>query len=500
MVLQLSSAVAKTQSFAALLLLGGTVLCTGVPVCLAQTDSPMTIRVESSEVVVPVVVTDKSYARESRFFIAGGEYANRTYGKEIGGLSAKDFHVFEDGMEQRIQNVSVKRLSFWGVLDNVSGHFESSCSPRGIWSNPDLWPQTHITYDDQPAHVYLVSYVPPPSPEGSCHRIQVKVNSDHASVSARDQYCNIKHAPSDRLNGTKLAIQMEDFANSAQDGMFPVSVQVGFFFVKSGANRLAIAVEFPASALKRVWHGGKLKATIAVLGLVYDENRSVVARFSDSDCHTSSYSIPRTMTPLSQVALGKEYNYIAIPDRYETQIDLPAGDYDLKLVVTDGKKFGRAKVPLSVEKYDWQSLAMSSVILCKRFHKVPGSSEQEARPPEYVPLALNGLEFTPAGDTRFSKGDRLMTYFEVYEPLVGGIAATKLQLQIKITDAKTGELREETGLLPAETRTASGNLVIPMEAEVAFDRLRPGSYRLEIQASDSAGNKTSWRAASFTVE
>ncbi len=50
------------------LLLGGIVCGVGACVCWAQTESPFAIRVEAPEVVVPVVVIDRSH----RVATAGG--------------------------------------------------------------------------------------------------------------------------------------------------------------------------------------------------------------------------------------------------------------------------------------------------------------------------------------------------------------------------------------------------------------------------------------------
>jgi len=126
--------------------------------------------------------------------------------------------------------------------------------------------------------------------------------------------------------------------------------------------------------------------------------------------------------------------------------------------------------------------------------------EEEARAPQYVPLVSSGLEFTPAGDTHFKKSDRLMTYFEIYEPRLGETGAVKLLFQMRVTDTKTREVKAETGMRAVASGTRLGNPVIPVWEEIAIDKLPPGTYRLEVQASDSAGKSTVWRAASFTVE
>jgi hypothetical protein len=45
-----------------------------------------------------------------------------------------------------------------------------------------------------------------------------------------------------------------------------------------------------------------------------------------------------------------------------------------------------------------------------------------------------------------------------------------------------------------------GSPLVPMALKIPVDKLDPGSYRLELRAMDSAGNKTKMRSADFTVE
>ena len=497
---QLSAIIARLRQLAAPLVFGGLLFSSGASLSLAQIEGPLAIRVESREVVVPVFVVDKSDIRHVQALLISKD---EEIDKEITGLTAKDFRIFEDGVEQKVQSIAVEPLHSWTVLDNVSVHIESSCTPRGIWASPDLWPQTHYVLSSSqqpPLHVYLISYVPPPSAEGSCHQIKVKVNRRPATVSARDEYCNTNSPPSDPMYGTKLGELMQGFADSAEDGKFPVSVQAGSLFGNSAENRVDVSVEFPPSALKREWHGVNLDATVAVLGMVYGKNKALVSRFSDSACYSSKFwTFYRGETSPSRSAL-KEFEYIMIPSHYETQIDLSPGEYNLKLVVTDGQKFGRVEVPLNVYGFNRTSLAISGIVLSKRYRTVADGPQSAARAPQFVPLVKNGLELTPVSGTRFSKGEQLMTYFEIYEPHAGGTAAAKVQFQMKVIDVKTGELKIDTGLRPVEPGIQPANPVIPIAEQTTINKLPPGAYRLEVQASDSAGERTDWRAASFTVE
>ena len=75
-----------------------------------------------------------------------------------------------------------------------------------------------------------------------------------------------------------------------------------------------------------------------------------------------------------------------------------------------------------------------------------------------------------------------------------------MQIEVKITNLKSGKLAVGTGLKPVDTGIQPGNPIIPVVWDLAAKKLRYGKYRLEVQASDSAGNKTPWRATTFSVE
>ena len=399
------TAMTKWNSLLYALLLAASAVCAPVPVAHAQSEGLPAIRVETREVMIPAYVLDKTHTR--RDSDSEGNTIFIEEDQEITGLTARNFHVFEDGVEQHVQNVAVEPEPLWTVRDNVSHHGEYSSTPRGIWASPDA---AMFILGRTGLHMYVVSYLPPPSPEGSCHRIKLKV--DHrpkATVYAREEYCNVKHASSDPLNGMKVGKQMEGYADSAQGGKLPVSVQVGSFLGEAEANRVAIAVEFPWRALKLESRTCQPDASVSLLGLVHKQDGTLATRFSDAafSQKTLNFEFGPPECP------GDNFEASNLPTRYETQIDLPPGDYDLKLVLTDGAKFGRVEMPLKVDNYDRNNLGISGVVLCKRFRQ---SVDGPPLAPQYVPLVSKGIEFTVAGDTRFQKGEPLIAYFEVYEP------------------------------------------------------------------------------------
>ncbi len=482
-----SSRMARQRAVA--LLLGGIVCGVGASFCWAQTESPFTIRVEAPEVVVPVVVIDRSHR-----VATGGGFAEMD--EKVTDLSPGDFRVFEDGVEQPIDSVALELPRIRDVQDNVSHHMEDSFTPRGIWASPDLWPPSGAGPSLSPLTTYLISYAPPASSGDACHRIRVQVKRRHVVVYAREEYCNTRRPLSDPVGGTKLGKRMEEFADAGESGEIPVAVQAGFVNGDAERGRMDVAVEFPWSALKRKWAGVNLYATVAVMGVVRDKNGLVVARFSDMTS-TLPWNFYRGPLPPDRDFL-RQWESAAIPSRYETQMELAAGSYKLEIVVTDGEKFGRKEVAVNVDGKRAGNIGMGDVVLCKRFHAVLEGAQAAARAPKYVPLVSNGVEFTPAGDTRFHGNEQLVGYFEIYGPLARATAGANFQM--RVMDAKTGEVRMDTGWRTAEAEVRARDRAIPVAAEMEIDTLAPGAYVLEVQVADDAGRVAGKRVRGFVVE
>ena len=403
------------------------------------------------------------------------------------------------------------------VRDNRNRHYETSTAPSGFWSSTDI-PGQILLPSSLP--YYLLAYAPVrASLNEGCHRIRVEVNRPGVRVWARDEYCE-GQTSSDLLNGTKIGKKLESELAQAREGTIPLFLQAGAFRKGRGQQLAEVVVEFPWNQLSHSWDTriGRLHASIAVLGAVYTRDGKLVTRLSDllypsywptvlkGTYYAGGYLVdtgdadPRDTAVTYSIFYEHDPGWL--PTRFETQLQVPPGEYDVRVVLSDGVKHGRAQARLAIENDDGKSLALGSVFLCKHFRDAHVAAIEAAAAkfaPQYVPLVSKNVRFTPAGDTKFLPGEQLFAYFEIYDPIFADKPTPQIQAHLRITDVKSGHLVKEFPTVDAATYAQAGSTVIPIAREIPITTLVKGEYRLEVQATDSSGRSTSWRAATFTI-
>jgi hypothetical protein len=113
---------------------------------------------------------------------------------------------------------------------------------------------------------------------------------------------------------------------------------------------------------------------------------------------------------------------------------------------------------------------------------------------------VQGRQITPAGTSKFNKSDPALIYTEIYEPLLAGEHPPVVGVQLRILDRKTGEAKQDSGLMNVAALIRAGNPVIPIGLKLVTNTLTPGAYRAEVKAVDSIGNASSARLVDFEVE
>lgn len=484
--------------------MGYAILCGLAHGALAQADNPKPIRVETHDVYVPVLVLDKRRITQLQ------KMNPLQYDKElvanrldfaavvVRDLNAGDFRLFEDGHEQKIQSVLPEFQLAQPVYDSLGLSEDFVGAGGGIWIAPgvsnDYVGGRMLDVPDWPG--YLIAYVPSGTLDGRCHHVTVTVGRPHLVVFGRTEYCN----NADPLNGTDIGEEMQSDLTLGKTGKIGLTLAAVEFFASTQAARVQISVNYSPNRIFRTGEACEGLPEIRILGLIYAKDGSLAARFSDFTSRNFSprgqampLLLPNSRGPISCSADGPSY---------VAQIRLAPGEYDFRVALRDGTESGRAEIPFTVESYGGNRLAVSGIALVKRYRHVPTGPRQMSTelPVSYAPLLSQGLELTPTADTVFARGDSFYYYLEVFEPLLIQSPAPTVQVHLRILDAQSGDVKNDLLPFNAAPYMKEGDPVIPIGGRIDFSGLPKGLYRLEVQATDSTGSSTPWRATNFTVQ
>jgi hypothetical protein len=227
---------------------------------------------------------------------------------------------------------------------------------------------------------------------------------------------------------------------------------------------------------------------VNVLGIAYNQDGTVAARFSD-------------VVKLDFENQKEVKAFQAKPLHYENQFDVAVGVYNLKVVFdSGGASFGKLESPLAINAYDGKDFAVSGIAFSTVFLKV---TDAEANLDSMLlegrsPLVAANLQFTPTGAARFKATDKVAMYFELYDPALMGEKKPTVAVNIHILDAKTLDLKQDSGNVKVNDFVKAGSPMVPTGMRLPIEGLAPGQYRLEVRAVDSTGNFAT-RTADFEI-
>src|SRR5712664_1878807 len=333
---------------------------------------------------------------------------------------------------------------------------------------------------------YILGYVPGDTPEGSCHTLKVKLNRGGLNVRSRSGYCNTRSA--NVLEGKPLEKQLESHATGSQPGSIHGVLQTPYFYTAPETARVNLAMEIPADTFQFNKEKGKYHANLNVLGIAYKPDGTIGARFSDT----------------VNVDLEKDdwKEFTKLPYHYENQFDATTGTYRLTVVLSaGGDAFGKFESPLAIDPYDGKHFSLSGVALtnsAQRLNDIPTGLDSVLLE-DRTPLVVKGLQIVPSGSNRFKHTDNVILYTEIYEPLLTSATPPIVGMGYRIFERSTNKQVFFTEVVRADDFIQKGNSVIPVGMKVKVDGLKPGSYRLVMQAVDSATNHAPDRTVEFDV-
>jgi VWFA-related protein len=333
---------------------------------------------------------------------------------------------------------------------------------------------------------YILGYVPGDTPEGSCHTLKVKLNRGGLNVRSRSGYCNTK--TSNVLEGKPLEKQLESRATGTQTGSIHGALEAPYFYTAPNTARVNLAMEIPSESLQFNKDKGKYHANLNVLGIAYRPDGTVGARFSD--------------TVNLDLEKDEVKEFTKTPYHYENQFDAAPGTYKLTVVLSGGgDSFGKFETPLTIDEYDGKHFHLSGLALtnnAQRLSAIPTGLDS-ALLEDRTPLVVKGMQIIPSGTNRFKHTDTVILYTEIYEPLLTSENPPKIGLGYRIFERDSNKQIFFTGVQPGEEYIQKGNSVIPIGMKIKVDDLKPGAYRLMMQAVDSAKNSAPNRVVDFDI-
>ncbi|MGH9718146.1 MAG: SgcJ/EcaC family oxidoreductase [Candidatus Acidiferrales bacterium] len=472
----------------------------------AQSANVGAIRVESNEVLVPVVIEDKSAVSKLHNMnplALATEFGNydftRWEGIFVRNLSAADFQVLDNGKEQKIDRVSFDNAGFTrDVRDNVGSYWQFIGIGGGTWSFPADDPSgsggpgvaNNSVFFNVPQ--YLISYSSDTAPDGQCHHVTIKVDRRKARTFARNEYCDATRSAPDPLSNTALGKQFQKFLVSKKKGKFPMSIAAIPLFTSAGGVRVRVVLDFHALPLVTDCSRSRRVAN-GVMVAIYKQDGPLAARLSDllpGDNVLAALPTPPGCT-----------EGFRPPSQYQAHIQVPAGRYELRAIARIGRKFGRAQATLDVPNTEPKSLAIGGIALIRRFRSPSAGVKDSpnALPLSYHPLVVKGVEVTPTADTHLKKGGPFNFYLQVYEPRIAGHGQPTVKLHLRIRDLKTNKIVQTLNPANAAPYATPGNPIISIGGGINISKLANGFYRLQAQATDSTGAATPWRSVNFML-
>jgi VWFA-related protein len=333
---------------------------------------------------------------------------------------------------------------------------------------------------------YILGYVPTDTPEGSCHTLKVKLNRGGLIARSRSGYCNTRSA--NVLEGKPLEKQLESHASGSLPGSIHGALQAPYFYTAPETARVNLAMEIPADTFQFNKDKGKYHANLNVLGIAYRADGTVGARFSD--------------TVNLDLEKDEWKEFTKVPYRYQNQFDATPGSYKLTVVLSaGGDAFGKFESPLAIDAYDGKHFSLGGVALTNSAQKLTDipTGLDSALLEDRTPLVVKGMQIVPSGTNRFKHTDTVVLYSEIYEPLLTSPTPPMVAFAYRLFDRATNKELFFTNIVRADEFIQKGNSVIPVGMKVKVDDLKPGSYRLVMQAIDSAKNHAPDRTVEFDI-
>jgi VWFA-related protein len=344
------------------------------------------------------------------------------------------------------------------------GSLAGDTGGRAFLDSNDFAPAFERVQRDMSAY-YLIGYATTnTSKDGRFRTIKVRVKRPNTKIEARNGY----YADRDfqHTARTDRATQLQEQLFSAIPATdLPVLVASSYYRLAADRYVVPISVAVPGSAIPIPAEKDKDKMALDVLGFVRDEQGRPVGRLQQ----TLTLPAGSTGTVASRQVL------------YTTAVELPPGRFDIKVVVRENTSglMGSFEAPVVVPELKTAPLKVSAVTL--------STQVQPAKDTKDNPLIRNGQQLVPNVTHIVGKDQRLLFYYEVYDPSTAAGAPPDVRTSLAFYRGKVKVF--ETPVVERTNLDDPSRKAAIFQLEVPASSLAPGFYTCQINVIDSVAAK-----------
>jgi VWFA-related protein len=338
--------------------------------------------------------------------------------------------------------------------------------------------------------------------DGKYRRIQVKLAPKLGELRAKLDYRQGYYAPTTfaKMSGTNKEAQLQEALQSDNPVTdLQLAVEVDYFRLGKAKYFIPVTVRIPGSALAFRSKGSKAATELDFIGEVRDARNRQASVVRDT--------IPVKVGTSTAGEVGRKQI------QYDTGFTLGPGKYSLRFVARENGegKVGTFEAPFTVPDLgSGNALRLSSVILSNQVQllkeQIAGAKNSKKLIADDPLIDESGQKIMPNVTRVFRPGQKMLVYFELYDPSVaqlpmqaqgqgGGLTSVTASVAFYQGDKKV----METPPVRAMRLNSKRPGVVPLRLQTALKNLPAGQYVCQVNVIDQLGHKFAFPRSSIVV-
>ena len=316
----------------------------------------------------------------------------------------------------------------------------------------------------------------------------LKVRTKLKDIIVKSQPGYMDRRPIDVLASSKQEqTLMTAVAATGMAAQLPIAFRPAYFYDSPKDARVLISVKISLDKVVFKKKGKETGADLNVMGVAYDADNNVAARFSETisaDCDKE-----------------KEPEFRKAGLAYRNYFNLSPGKYRLKLAVSDeSNNLGSMEQLLEVPAFPDRGFAGSSLVIAGQATKLSELIQdiKAQMLDETDPLLYSGAQIEPSIDNRLPAGAVIPVIFRLYN-IPGSSDQWNLAAKAKLMD----EAGKEYALDPIPLKNAlslSGKTDAIIGLQLSFPNAPAGKYRLILETVESVSGESTTLQTELELE